>query len=101
MAMEKAVVSTRIGAEGLPVRDGVELLLADTAEGFANSVVKVLYDKSFAQRLGQQAAATVREKFGWNKVAETFAGICEHALAQDSQSADSVLALKAKTEPED
>src|SRR5438046_4518532 len=36
MAMEKAVVSTSIGAEGLPVRDGVELLLADAAEAFAN-----------------------------------------------------------------
>jgi glycosyltransferase involved in cell wall biosynthesis len=32
MAMEKPIISTTIGAEGLPVRDGEDLLLADTPE---------------------------------------------------------------------
>src|ERR687884_214619 len=57
MAMEKAVVSTSVGAEGLPVRDGVELLLADTPQDFAAAVVRVLTDHRLAERLGAQAAA--------------------------------------------
>jgi sugar transferase (PEP-CTERM/EpsH1 system associated) len=81
MAMEKAIVSTSIGAEGLPVKDGAELLLADTAESFAKAVIKVLLDQPFAQSLGARAAATVREQFGWGKVAERFARICEDAMA--------------------
>ena len=32
MAMEKPVISTTVGAEGFPVRDGRELLLADKPE---------------------------------------------------------------------
>jgi sugar transferase (PEP-CTERM/EpsH1 system associated) len=81
MAMEKAIVSTTIGAEGLPIEDGAELLLADTAESFAQAVVRVLKDKPLANALGTRAAATVREQFGWKRVAERFGRICEDTLA--------------------
>jgi glycosyltransferase involved in cell wall biosynthesis len=81
MAMEKAIVSTTIGAEGLPLKDGTELLFADTSESFAEAVVRVLNDKPLAQVLGACAAATVREQFGWERVAERFGRICEDALA--------------------
>jgi glycosyltransferase involved in cell wall biosynthesis len=80
MAMEKPVVSTTVGAEGLPVRDGAELLLADTPEAFAASVLKVLTDERAARELGGRAAATVREHFGWERVASQFAEACERAV---------------------
>ena len=81
MAMEKAIISTTIGAEGLPLQDGAELLLADTAELFAEAVIRVLSDKALATDLGNRAAATVRAKFGWERVAERFGRICEETLA--------------------
>lgn len=81
MAMEKAIVSTTIGAEGLPVTDGNEILLADTPELFADAVVRLLQQESLASKIGKRAAARVREEFGWDKVAESFAAICEHAIA--------------------
>jgi polysaccharide biosynthesis protein PslH len=77
MAMEKAIVSTTIGAEGLPVRDGLDLLLADTPEDFANAVVRLLSDHEFATTLGTRAGTLVREQFGWDKAAESFATICK------------------------
>jgi len=80
MAMEKAVVSTSIGAEGLPVRNDEELILADTPEAFAGSVVSLLQDREIARRLGQRAAARVRQTFGWRQVAENFASICENTV---------------------
>ena len=49
MAMEKPIVSTTIGAEGLPLRNGKELLLADTAESFAESIVKLLHQPGLAR----------------------------------------------------
>ncbi len=80
MAMEKAIVSTTIGAEGLPVKDGVELLLADSAESFADSVVRVLTTPALANSLGQAAASSVRNQFGWETVAERFGKICEETV---------------------
>ena len=76
MAMEKPIVSTTIGAEGLPVTDGRELRIADTPETFAASVVDLLTKPEAARKLGQEAARVVREKFGWNGVAKRFAEIC-------------------------
>jgi glycosyltransferase involved in cell wall biosynthesis len=82
MAMEMPVVSTRIGAEGLPVLDGQHLLFADSPENFASAVIRVLTDAGLAGALGAQAAATVRERFGWGNVAAKFSLICHNALQE-------------------
>ena len=76
MAMERAVVSTTIGAEGLPLTDGVELLLADEPAAFADAVVHLLTDKPYATELGQRAAAIVRKNYSWRQVTEKFISIC-------------------------
>jgi sugar transferase (PEP-CTERM/EpsH1 system associated) len=80
MAMEMPIVSTTVGAEGLPVRDGEELLIADTPEEFARSVVRVLTDGDLARSLGARAAETVRARYGWDAAARVFAEACEQAL---------------------
>lgn len=81
MAMEKPIVSTSVGAEGLPVIDGEDILLADTPELFAEAVIKLLREKSEADELGKRAAAKVRQQFGWDAVADSFAAICERAIS--------------------
>jgi glycosyltransferase involved in cell wall biosynthesis len=96
--MEKPVISTSIGAEGLPVRDGAELLLADTPEAFAKSVVAVLTDQVLARRLGQQAAAEVRNRFGWGRVAEAFGAICNRALTMGREFSEPALPVDGKIE---
>ena len=97
MAMEKAIVSTTIGAEGLPVKDGAELLLADTAEFFAESIVTVLNDKELANRLGSRAAATVRQQFGWEKVAQRFGKLCEDTVGRARNTGASTWERKTQT----
>ena len=78
--MEKPIVSTSIGAEGLPVNNGTEIVLADDPESFAGAVVKLLKDENLANEIGQRAATRVRNEFGWNTVADNFAAICERAI---------------------
>lgn len=80
MAMEKAIVSTSVGAEGLPVVDGQEVVLADTPESFAEAVVRLLREPRLAAEIGKRATAKVRDQFGWDAVAESFATICEQAI---------------------
>jgi sugar transferase (PEP-CTERM/EpsH1 system associated) len=86
MAMEKAVVSTTVGAEGLPLSDGVELLLADEPGMFADAVVKVLTDSPYASALGQRAAAAVRQNYGWEQVTERFVSQCVNNVRRENQS---------------
>ena len=84
MAMEKPVVSTTVGAEGLPVTDGVDVLLADDPKEFAAAVVKLLRDENLARAIGARAAANVRARFGWERVAMRFSELCESAICLHS-----------------
>ena len=69
MALGRAVVSTRIGAEGLAVEDGKHLLLADTEEDFAHAVSRLLEDEAARARLAAAARALVVERYDWETIA--------------------------------
>lgn len=86
MAMDLPLVSTTIGAEGLPVVNGEEILLRDTPQEFTEAVVKLLKDKDLAKQIGGRAAQTVREKFGWRKVADDFSELCKKAVERHGQN---------------
>lgn len=81
MALEAPVVSTTIGAEGLPLGNGEEILLADEPAGFANAVVEFLPDPDKGRALGLRAATKVRAEFGWDSVAENFEAFCQEAFS--------------------
>jgi glycosyltransferase involved in cell wall biosynthesis len=66
MAMAKPVVSTPQGAEGLEVTHERELLLADSAAGFADELARVLLDGALARRLGDEARRLVEQRYGWS-----------------------------------
>jgi glycosyltransferase involved in cell wall biosynthesis len=57
------LVSTTLGAEGLPVVDGEHLLLADDADGFAQAILRLLDDKAYATRLAGNCRKLVEEGF--------------------------------------
>jgi sugar transferase (PEP-CTERM/EpsH1 system associated) len=86
MGMERAVVSTTIGAEGLDVVDGEHILLADDPQSFADAVIALLRAPDRAEQIGQQAASHVRAHFGWAAVAEQFADHCVAAASRRGRS---------------
>jgi len=69
MAMGRPVVSTRVGAEGLDLRDGVDALLADTEEEFADRVLTLLGDEDLRQRLAGNGRQLVEERYSWRALA--------------------------------
>jgi len=69
MAARRAVVSTRVGAQGLDVQDGVQLRLADTEEGFARAVIELLRDPAERAALGERAAQYVARNYDWPVIA--------------------------------
>jgi sugar transferase (PEP-CTERM/EpsH1 system associated) len=72
MSMGKAVVSTTIGAEGLPVTDGAHLLLADEPALFAGAVVRLLRDVGHRRSLEAAARELVVKRYDWTAVAGQF-----------------------------
>jgi glycosyltransferase involved in cell wall biosynthesis len=73
LAMECALVTTTIGAEGLPIEPGSHALMADDPQAFAAAVLRLLSEPAEAARLGRTGADFVRAHFGWDRVARVFA----------------------------
>jgi glycosyltransferase involved in cell wall biosynthesis len=57
------LVSTTLGAEGIPVIDGEHILLADEPEDFAKAIVSLLNDKKLAKRLAENCYNLVHRQF--------------------------------------
>jgi glycosyltransferase involved in cell wall biosynthesis len=61
------VVSTTIGAEGLPVRDGQHLLLADSASQMAGAVERLLACSDLRASLAVAGRLLLEKEFTWEK----------------------------------
>jgi len=68
MSMGRAVVSTTLGAEGLPVAAGREILLADEPEEFANAVAVLLRDLRRREAVAHAAREKVLRDHSWDTV---------------------------------
>jgi glycosyltransferase involved in cell wall biosynthesis len=64
-AAGRPVVSTSLGAEGLGAKHEQHLLIADSADEFAHSVVRLLNDPALRQRLGRCGRELYLENFTW------------------------------------
>jgi glycosyltransferase involved in cell wall biosynthesis len=68
MAMGSAIVSTRVGAEGLPVEHGKNILMADSPKDFADCTVALLTRRAERERIGRAARTLVESRYGWAEV---------------------------------
>ena len=64
----RLTMATSIGAEGLPVASGRNIVLADEPEGFARQVVKLLNNRSRREELGRAARQLVERNYSWKSV---------------------------------
>jgi polysaccharide biosynthesis protein PslH len=67
-AFGRAVVSTEFAAEGLGVRDGIDVEFANTAADIASRVLALLRDADRRTRLASNARNRVCEHFDWMKI---------------------------------
>lgn len=81
MAMGIPMVSTTIGAEGLPVRNEEHLLIADTPEEQATAIIRLLENARLASDLAGNALRLVRDQGSWDSVANRFLNHCRDAKA--------------------
>ena len=68
MALRRPIVSTTIGAEGFPIADGRELLLADTPSEQARAVCSLLEDAPTRTRLGAAGRSFVEANYQWSAI---------------------------------
>ena len=75
LAMGKAIVSTTVGAEGLDLRDGEEIFIADEPIAFADAVTRLLTDSELRRRMGESGRARVERDYDWRSIGEKLHGV--------------------------
>ena len=81
MALGTPVAATSKGAEGLDVRDGEHLLLADDPERFAGQTIQLLGDADLRRRLAANARHLVETRYDWQQIGQKFVALVEETAA--------------------
>ena len=68
MSMGKAVVTTKLGAQGIAVRNREHLVVADTPYEFAKETLSLLTDRRMRVTLGANARKLVEEQYSWETI---------------------------------
>lgn len=99
MAMGKAVVSTTIGAEGLEVSPGENILLADEPEEFADCIVGLLENPARRAALARAARRVVEENFSWASAAARLEGVLARVSGQSPEPQPAAAAARLEVAP--
>ena len=69
------IVSTTVGAEGIDVAPGENILLADDPSAFADALVRMLREGTLSCRIASNGRATVEARYDWRKVYEAWSQV--------------------------
>lgn len=73
LALERPLVSTSLGCEGIDVRDGEHLLIADTADAFADAVLRLFDDAELGRALGSAGRSLMAARYSWDAAGDRLA----------------------------
>jgi len=94
MATAKAVVSTTVGAEGLDVHHGRDIMLADDSHSFAQAVIMLLRDRELRRRY-ERAAAETAARCDWPAIGERFQEVLHSVVARKNAKMGAIPARTA------
>lgn len=77
MAAKTAVVSTTIGAEGLDIQHGENILIADRPEDFATGCLELLENEPARRQMTNAAWDLVRARYSWDVVCSQFEALLQ------------------------
>lgn len=80
MAQKKAIVSTTVGAEGLPVSDNREIIIKDKPREFAEAVCQLIDDAKLNEKISRGGYRLVTGKYSWEKIAVNFSEALEKVI---------------------
>ncbi len=63
MAFGKTIITTPIGAEGIPATNGDNIIIESTPEGFITQIDKLVKNKEIVDKIGGNAIKFVKKKF--------------------------------------
>ena len=90
LSMGKGMVSTTVGAEGLPLTHEKHLLIGDDKEIFADHVITLLKNIELRKILGKNARKYVYDNFRWKHVADVFYEVCQKTITSSKNQKNDI-----------
>lgn len=82
MAMDRPVVATTIGAEGLPLTPDEHIAIGDSPQEFAGEVVRLLGDSTAREEISRAGYELVTQNYQWKNVAIKLRDHCRELASQ-------------------
>jgi len=86
MAVGTPVVSTSLGAEGVPAIQRENIIVADNPEEFTQGILDLMNDDKLFEKIRKKARKLVEEKFAWEKGVEIMEGVLEKMMEKNPSS---------------
>ena len=80
MAHGKAIISTKIGAEGIDYKNEENILIADSPKDFYNEALKIISGKTDLKKIGENAREHILKTYDQNKISKKLVGFFESVL---------------------
>ncbi len=90
MAAGLPVVTTSKGNEGVGAKPDEEILVSDTAEGFANKIITLLQDGQLRREISQNGIAFIRRNFDWEQIVNRMEVIYHECTPSSSESLSNI-----------
>jgi polysaccharide biosynthesis protein PslH len=81
MATGKAIVTTTIGTEGIATRHGENILIEDEPEHFAYEVCKLLFQRDYYDRIGENARKFVAREYDNKSITSSLIGFYKKLIS--------------------
>lgn len=72
------VVSTETGVEGLDVKDGQHVLIAQTPQDFKNQIHRIVSDPALYEKIRRNAYELVKKKYQWKQISKKLESLYNH-----------------------
>lgn len=80
MAMQKCIISTSLGAEGINYKNGVNILIANTRDEFLKAIKRCVADEDYIKAVGINARKLIEQQHDVNKVTRILVGVYESLM---------------------
>lgn len=82
MSLGRPVVSTRLGAEGIPASDGENIVLADRPEDFIKGIKELMENTDLYRKIQAKARQLMEDRFAWQKGVAQLEKVLEGMLSR-------------------
>jgi len=82
MAIGRPVVSTSLGAQGVPIHQRENIIVADTPDEFARGILDVMNNDPLFERIRTKARKMVEEKFSWERGVQIMGEVLKRMLKE-------------------